>query len=153
MGLDPRDSRLDVGFLLGDSDIPDDVDWDWSLRDKTAVWLDFIDSQFNPCVVDDYITCNNVNESSAIPVLASDNVIPEENVYASEPELSDVTTILHTTPIVMTDVHNAVSVKEVGNTIDVREVGNRVYVGKQNNVIVGGAKSNTVSVKNKKNRL
>jgi hypothetical protein len=50
MGLDARDCRVSLGFRLGDDNaIPDDVHWDWSLRDKTCVWLDFIDNGFSPC--------------------------------------------------------------------------------------------------------
>jgi hypothetical protein len=48
MGLDPRDCRLDVGMILGDSSIPDNVNWPLEDRDKTCVWLDFVDSHFNP---------------------------------------------------------------------------------------------------------
>lgn len=48
-GLDNRDCRLDVGFCLGDDSIPDDISWDKRDRDKTAVWLEFIDIQFDEC--------------------------------------------------------------------------------------------------------
>jgi hypothetical protein len=48
MGLDPRDCRLDAAMILGDESIPDNITWKLRDRDKTCVWLDFIDSQFNP---------------------------------------------------------------------------------------------------------
>jgi hypothetical protein len=48
MGLDQRDCRLDAAMILGDEEIPDNVSWKMKDRDKTCVWLDFIDSQFNP---------------------------------------------------------------------------------------------------------
>jgi hypothetical protein len=52
-GLDPRDCHLDIAFMLGDASIPDDVDWPENQRDKSCVWLDFEDLQFDVCVHDD----------------------------------------------------------------------------------------------------
>lgn len=76
MGIDPRDCRLDVGFLLGDSTIPDDVDWDWALRDNSCVWLGIIDASFNPCQADDYNTCDDFIEVNTIILSEFDDVIP-----------------------------------------------------------------------------
>ena len=57
MGLDARDCRLDIAFGLCDRMVPDNVTWDWSIRDKSGVWLDFVDAQFSPCrTVDEYGT-------------------------------------------------------------------------------------------------
>ncbi|MFA7143592.1 MAG: hypothetical protein WC175_06465, partial [Candidatus Dojkabacteria bacterium] len=48
MSMDPRDCRLNF-FMLCDSTIPDDISWDIDDRDKTGVWLDFIDPSFSAC--------------------------------------------------------------------------------------------------------
>lgn len=48
MGLDQRDCRCDAAMILGDGGLPDNVNWKVKDRDKTCVWLDFIDAQFNP---------------------------------------------------------------------------------------------------------
>lgn len=48
MSMDPRDCRLNF-FMLCDSTIPDDISWDIDDRDKTGVWLDFIDLSFSAC--------------------------------------------------------------------------------------------------------
>ena len=48
-GLDPRDSHLDIAFMLGDASIPDDVSWPEEQRDTSCVWLDFEDLQFDIC--------------------------------------------------------------------------------------------------------
>jgi len=50
-GLDSRDCRLDIAFVLGDDSIPDDITLESRYRDKTCVWLEFIDIQHDKCVV------------------------------------------------------------------------------------------------------
>jgi hypothetical protein len=64
-GLDSRDSRLDTGFALGDDSIPDDVSWDLRDRDKTCVWLEFIDIQFDECVVTEVVNKDNKTISNS----------------------------------------------------------------------------------------
>jgi hypothetical protein len=61
-GLDPRDCRLDVGMILGDSSVPDNVNWPLKDRDKTCVWLDFVDTHFNPI----YNSSPSATESNVI---------------------------------------------------------------------------------------
>lgn len=47
MGLDPRDAHADVGMILGDGTIEDNPIWPWKQRDRTCLWLDFIDPHFD----------------------------------------------------------------------------------------------------------
>jgi hypothetical protein len=76
-GLDPRDSHLDIAFILGDDDIPDDVSWLENLRDKSCVWLDFEDLQFNPCVYDD----TRKEENHNLPISGdSDDILAEKYI-------------------------------------------------------------------------
>lgn len=49
--VDRRDSRVTVGMLLGDASIPDSVSWPIELRDRTCVWLEYIDASFSKCQV------------------------------------------------------------------------------------------------------
>jgi len=70
-GLDNRDCRLDVGFCLGDDSIPDDLSWDLRDRDKTAVWLEFIDIQFDECNISEV----NNTESKYISNLTKLNTL------------------------------------------------------------------------------
>jgi|PlaIllAssembly_1097288.scaffolds.fasta_scaffold104505_4 hypothetical protein len=50
MGLDPRDCRCDAAMVLGDGTIGDDIYWRIQDRDKTCVWLDFIDGHFDSLI-------------------------------------------------------------------------------------------------------
>lgn len=50
-GLDARDCRLDIAFILGDDAVPDDVTLEDRYRDRTCVWLDLVDIQYDQCVV------------------------------------------------------------------------------------------------------
>jgi len=78
MGLDARDSRLNIGSILGDDNIPDEEDE----RDETCVWLDFTDSAFSDCkdnTIDTELTEHAVNPTGKFNQIRID--YPSDNVF------------------------------------------------------------------------
>lgn len=65
--IDTRDSRLDIGFILGDDDVPDSTHWSINERDTSCIWLGMIDFTFNKCdiVRSSEMSSNDMNVESA----------------------------------------------------------------------------------------
>lgn len=61
--VDRRDSR--VSIILGDASIPDSVSWPIELRDRTCVWLEYIDASFSKCQVNTVTPRNTTTATSS----------------------------------------------------------------------------------------
>lgn len=80
MGLDPRSSQTDIAFILCDENIPDDVTWPEADRDKTGVWLDFIDPQFDCEAQEPYDSCKNIHRETVKPSKNTISIMPRRNI-------------------------------------------------------------------------
>ena len=109
-GLDNRDCRLDVGFCLGDDSVPDDISWDKRYRDRTAVWLEFIDIQFDECNISEV----NNTESKYISNLTKLNTLTT-NINDIKPPI-EVCIVDNSVEICPTDENNFV-VNSTGTSI------------------------------------
>ena len=123
MSLDLRDCRLNVAFALGDSSIPDDVSWDTDDRDKTGVWLDFIDLSFSACPEYsayitpqsndlDYLYTGTYNDVFVTPQL-------QDDVSVEVIDISIQTNVKANTSDVMPYYNNISVTPEIGSGIDI----------------------------------
>lgn len=153
MGLDPRDCRLDIAFILCDSSIPDNVSWDESLRDKSGVWLDFIDFQFDPSDYLVYDTCSDLTEIDTAPADSIINTDIGAEVVLAKP-IGDVVCTKPSGDIVHTiNTNNIITVKPTASVTAARNSSNTITVGSRNNTISAKKTSNTVSVKPRKDTV
>lgn len=144
MGIDARDCRVDVGFLLGDATIPDDVSWPDDLRDKSCVWLDFIDNQFNPCVRRRYDTCEeNTTVEGEFPLDVS-SFIPQSDGIAVTPLANAVCTIPVSPSVVASQSISARNTSLTINTPSITIKSNAVCTTPQGNIVVANRSRNTV---------
>ncbi len=153
MGLDPRDCRLDIAFILCDSSIPDSVSWDESLRDKSGVWLDFIDFQFDPSDYLVYDTCSDLTEIDSIPTGSITNTDIGAEVVLAKPVGDTVCTKPLGDVINATGTNNIISVKPVSSVSSTRNKSNVITVGSKSNTISARKSSTTVSVKPRKDSV
>lgn len=150
MGLDLRDCRLDVAFVLCDGFIPDDVSWAESLRDKSGVWLDFIDFQFDPCDYLTYDTCSDLTEVDSISIGNIINTDIGAEIVVARP-VGDVICTKPVGDIINTvATNNVISVKPRSSVTSVRAKSNTITVGSKSNIVNASKTTNTVSTKPRK---
>ncbi len=153
MGLDPRDCRLDVAFLLGDDAVPDNVNWDWSVRDVTCVWLGFIDASFNPCQQDTYETCDDEIISNTTILQNSNDVTP-----------SYIPTVVHEIEDYVTAKVCPIGTNIVGGANEVDVVARNIVINVQDkpdvdiavakqNIVIARKSNNSVTAKRKNNSV
>jgi hypothetical protein len=93
MGLDPRDCRCDAAMILGDGEIPDDIYWKQKDRDKTCVWLDFVDTHFSS-LVDSEIVGLSVKKASVNVEMANISAQRKMSTTAETAESYNDTTLV-----------------------------------------------------------
>lgn len=153
MGLDARDCRLDIAFVLCDANIPDDVDWDWSLRDKSGVWLDFIDEQFDPTKQDVYDTCSDSTEENTtlIPTNAHTEVLA--SAVSTLMTIPSVSVKAKNSSITVTNKPTSINIKAKPSSVSTKVLPTMTTARPSGTTVSGIVTTNSISVKPKKEEV
>jgi len=138
-GLDTRDSRLDLGFILGDSDIEDSQSWSVQDRDKTCVWLNFADNHLDPRYV---ITTSEKEER-----VVDNNMCMENNIRQPDPVLNTIEVNLITQNTGVTTTENlsisATPLERLSTTTKIEN--QKILTCSQPNSILNNVENKTVT--------